>query len=325
MPTSSDSDRADQSAPTDGEFEELAIAEDELIDAYIRNDLSPDERNLFKNALLGSPQLRERLHFAKLLAKEVSSAFPGELVEPIPKQSHHPSGVEDSGRRKWKDLFGLSLIPRPALRLAFGALVVLILLGGVALFAGWWKLNEQTQKLAAERKTLELQKQELEKAAADQRLRSDQQTAELYQAREQLDQDRKRFETLRQAQVEGEKTRSQNSDGLIATLFLSPNLTRSSIEPTELPVGPRISKIKIELGLEAVDYPRYHAVIKDSHQSVVYQRRVQLARSSKALILRVPASSLPSGSYTVELSGIASSGAAEVVSEYRFSVSRAEQ
>src|SRR5436190_13224029 len=143
MPIRNDSNPANEPAPTDAEFEELAIAEDELIDAYLRNDLPADERDLFKKALLRSPRLRERLQFAKLLAKEMSSAFPAELAESHPEQPHHPFPVEDSRQRKWKNLFGLSLIPRPAWRLALGAAVVLISFGGIALFAGWWKLNEQ--------------------------------------------------------------------------------------------------------------------------------------------------------------------------------------
>src|SRR5437016_7760505 len=250
MPTTSDTNSMSDLPPTDGEFEELAIAEEELIDAYLRKELSADERKLFENALHGSSELRERLHFASLLLKEVSSTpQPQTLVSQI-DHSSHPSEVAFRSLRKWRHFFGPSFMPKPAFRLALAACVVLILLGGAALLAGWMNLRRESQRLAAERTTLEQQQQALEKSAAEQQSRSEQLTAEIMKGRQQLEEDRKRFEELRGAQIAGEKSQSQTPAGIIATLLITPGLMRGPGGPAELLVAPGTSKIKLELGLE---------------------------------------------------------------------------
>ena len=82
----------------------------------------------------------------------------------------------------------------------------------------------------------------------------------------------------------------------------------------------------IELGLEAVDYARYQALIKTARNVELYQQRnLKPTRSSKAVALKVSASSLPAGDYTVYLSGMTSSGATEVVGEYSFRVIRKQE
>ena len=325
MPTSSDTNLMSDLPPTDGEFEELAIAEEELIDAYLRNELSADERKLFANALHGSSELRERLHFASLLLKEVSSTpQPQTLVSQI-DHSSHPSEVAFRSLRKWRHFFGPSFMPKPAFRLALAACVVLILLGGAALLAGWMNLRRESQRLAAERTTLEQQQQALEKSAAEQQSRSAQLTAEILTERQQLEDDRKRLE-LRRVQIAGEQTSSRTSVATLAHLFLPPGLTRGAGPPKELRIQPGVAKIKLELGLEAVDYARYQALIKTARNVELYQQRnLKPTRSSKAVALKVSASSLPAGDYTVYLSGTTSSGATEVVGEYSFRVIRKQE
>ena len=52
----------------DGVFEEIEIAEDELIDAYARGSLSSADRERFESKLLKSERVAERVEFAKLLS-----------------------------------------------------------------------------------------------------------------------------------------------------------------------------------------------------------------------------------------------------------------
>src|SRR5947207_5253847 len=52
----------------DNQFEELEIAEDELIDHYVRNELSDRDRKGFEAAMLSSRRLSERVKFARALA-----------------------------------------------------------------------------------------------------------------------------------------------------------------------------------------------------------------------------------------------------------------
>lgn len=316
MPAKSDVKSISDLPPADGEFEELAIAEEEFLDAYIRNELAAEERILFEKALRDSSRLRDRLHFARLLVKEVSTV-PQPLAA-APRPSPDRSQVESRSLRKWTDFLTPSFVSQLAFRFALAAGVLVLLLGGGGLLAGWLKLRSESQQRAAERALLEQQRQALENKTAEQQSRSAQQTAELIREKQQLEQERKQIEELRGAQIAG----AQMPAATVATLFLAPDLTRGSGGPAELSIAPGTSKIKLELGLESVDYSKYRAVIQNAQSIPVYRQSLRPRRSSKALVLLVPASSLPPGYYAIALSGIASSGSAEIAGEYLFSVSR---
>jgi hypothetical protein len=56
---------------TDDEFfEELEIAEDELSDDYVSNELTPDQRRRFEQFFLISPERQGKLRFARALARQ---------------------------------------------------------------------------------------------------------------------------------------------------------------------------------------------------------------------------------------------------------------
>jgi len=68
---------------TDDEFfEELQVVEDEVIDAYLNEKLSPKARSNFEKYFLASPERSEQLQFARVFDRYVSSqtvAAPPEL------------------------------------------------------------------------------------------------------------------------------------------------------------------------------------------------------------------------------------------------------
>ena len=302
----------------DQEFEELEIAEEELIDAYVRNQLSEGERKLLEKGLLNSSRLVERLHFARLLAKEVTST--PQQQPAAADASIDLSDVEADHVPWWRRFFGPAFRPQPAFGFALGVCLILLLLGGGALFAGWVKLRRDSQQLAIERSTLEQQRQALERRSAEQQSATDQHNAELLRAREQQERDRKLIEELERALTQGEQPNSQRP-AAVATLFVFPGLTRGG-EGHELVVSPGVSKIKLELGLETVDYASYRAVIKTAQGAEILRQAGLKPRSSRAgklVALEFPARHFPPGDYTVLLSGIAPTGA-EPVNDYAFRI-----
>ena len=56
----------------DEAFQKVLNAEDDLIDAYARGELSTEHRRLFEKRFLSSAQERERLRFARMLASAVA-------------------------------------------------------------------------------------------------------------------------------------------------------------------------------------------------------------------------------------------------------------
>src|SRR3982074_150334 len=101
------------------DFEEIEIAEEELIEAYVQGELSLDERRLLEKGLRSSPELVERLHFARLLADTADRTAVAEAVSDRPLDPFPPA------RKTWWP-FGLRLGPRPAFQMAFAACALII-------------------------------------------------------------------------------------------------------------------------------------------------------------------------------------------------------
>lgn len=308
----------------DQEFEELAIAEEELIDAYVLNKLPADERSLVKKGLLSSPRLVERLHFARLLAKEVSSVPQPQtsvsVVEPeASDQLHGPAGEHVPW---WKSFLGSS--PRPAFQMVLAAGVILVFLGSFALLAGWMKLRSKSQRFDSGLAALEKQRQELEKQSAEQQSRSEQLSVELQKERQLREQNEKLIEALKRSQKQNDQSSSLGS--IVASLVLFPGSTRDISGGNELIVSRGTSTVRLKLALEANDYSSYGVVIKNAEGVEVFQRNGLKSQSGKFVTLQIPAQILPAGpDYTARLSGITSSGAAEPVSDYAFRITLREK
>ncbi len=64
----------------EGVFEQMLIAEEELVDAYARGELSDGERRQFEKNFLTSARGRERVHFSQALVGAVSDARPSAVT-----------------------------------------------------------------------------------------------------------------------------------------------------------------------------------------------------------------------------------------------------
>lgn len=101
-----------------GYFDLLLMAEDDLIDEYLRGDLSVDERERFEAHFLCSPERRKKLNFGMALKGYISAE----------SAAHGRKAINTRpGYGWWKPLFSA-----PFMRLAAAAIIVVVL--GVA---GW--------------------------------------------------------------------------------------------------------------------------------------------------------------------------------------------
>lgn len=64
-------------------FAELLAAETELIDRYVRNELSPHEHEQFETHFLNSAARRQRVEFARALAELADQASAGTASSPL--------------------------------------------------------------------------------------------------------------------------------------------------------------------------------------------------------------------------------------------------
>jgi len=84
----------------DREFlDALEAAEADLIDAWVRGELSPSERRAFERRFLTSPQRRNKVEFARALAKVTSESKPVEAPQKTFRR--WPFGMQWSPALQW--------------------------------------------------------------------------------------------------------------------------------------------------------------------------------------------------------------------------------
>lgn len=116
----------------DDYFELLTIMEDELIDEYINDDLTDEDRKRFEAFFLYTPERREKLRFAQTLKEYVSQATTAEEIKPAP--IHRPAW--------WKQP-----LSSPYLRLAAAAVIVIGL--GLGIWRAFIYQPEASKGIAA--------------------------------------------------------------------------------------------------------------------------------------------------------------------------------
>ena len=275
----------------DAEFEEFEIAEEELIDRYVRGELSPQERDQLEKTFARSPRLIQRVQIARVLASRLAP----EKVTVV--QTPQPARARLSW---WQSLFGSPNASRaPAMAVGFS--VLLLLLGGATLFAAYLSLREQSRQIAAQQAELEHRQRELDQQAANLKAQTD--------------------ELARRVQLPSETPSPQVSptpqaSAPVVFLTLSAGVTRSVGGSRTARLRPETSEVQLTLDLRDTSYPSYRATIINADRGEVFSRdglRQQAAR----LTLRVPAKQLPPGDYYVSVYG---GPANESVADYPFRI-----
>jgi anti-sigma factor RsiW len=132
-----DSARLEERLLMDGGFyDELLIAEDELIDLYLRDKLSPTERQSFETHFLSAPERKQKLRFARALHKYVGLA-----AESIEEQKPEDALTETRRVVKLsptKNFFWFLPFTNRTVSYSFAAAILLVI-GGVSwlVFNSW--------------------------------------------------------------------------------------------------------------------------------------------------------------------------------------------
>jgi len=301
----------------EAKFEDLELAEDELIDAYVREELSTEEQRQFETRIRKSPRLIERVYFARALAERVSNHVRQEnevstdpaiaaslpILKPVPW---------------WRQLFG----QQPGFRVAFAACLVLLLVGSAALVAGWLRVRSASERMAVERAALQRQEDDLDKQLSEQRNKTSQLTNDLEATREQLAAELKRIDDLEH----GRQRENPNSRllGPVFSVFLSPGLPRGGPgSKPELKIAPSTSAVQLNILLERNDYRSYNLSVTTVGGAVVWTQKNLKPRntgSTHLLTLSVPAHLLSSHDYIVNVAGVSAPAEAQSVNDYQFRI-----
>jgi hypothetical protein len=295
-------ERLDELSVVDDEFAaRLDTVESDLVDAYVRGELSGDTLAKFQSVYLSSPRRRQKVAFAESLY-----SLGGKHLSPAATNRLEPA---KGALRLWLGLFAL-----PRLALAGGLAMLLAI---TALLVDNLHLRDGMRQATVERAALQQRERDLQ-TRLDNEHASDAQTAsELEQVRKSL------------AQLDNSTAAKHVASQLtslpvsVVAFVLAPQVRGGTQMPVlSLPQG--TTRVDFHLDLETNDFPHYRVTLKSLQDDKVLWHSGQLTAVTKgqssALSTSVPANLLQPQGYELDLTGTPSGGEGELVSSYVFRV-----
>jgi hypothetical protein len=286
----------------------ITAVENDLIDEYVRNELSETERRRFESRFLASAERRKRVAFAKALAGVTSPA-------PVVETARTP--VVASRAVSWREsleAFIGGLIPVP--RFAMGVAMVVLLGGSLSLVGEMLRLRSQINHLQAENQS---RQSELQRQFESEQRRSEELIARLNQEKQQREQT---DESLRQL---SETAETPAPKPVIASLILLPGISRGAGDKPRLVLPENARLVRLNIGIEPEEpYKTYAVELRTVSGRPVWNREnltVRDRRGARAIGLTLPATALKPGEYELRLKGMAD-GKSEDVGFYYFSVTK---
>lgn len=285
----------------------ITAVENDLIDEYVRHELSETERRRFEDRFLASAERRKRVEFARALA----------TVAPEIAVVEKPAAIS------WRDslkafIRGLN----PAGQFALAAIMLLLVLGGAWLLTETLRLRSQFTRLQAENQARQSERQTLEQQIEAERKRNEELTARLNQEKQQREQT---DESLRQLSETADST-TPAPRPIIAALTLLPGVSRGGGEKPSLAMPQNARLVRLQIGIDPEDqYKSFAAELRTVAGRQIWTREHLTARTRKgarSIGLTVPATALKPGEYELKLSGQTEGGATEDVGFYYFSVKK---
>ncbi len=271
-------------------YQELLIAEDELIDAYVRGELPAPERAVFEQRRLTSPHLRERVEFAQTLFNSLSD-----------KAVVVPARADDDSISWWQSLAAALAMRRPALGFGVAAALLVILLGGL------WFLTEKLRTPAPEQAKIIQPPPVIPRESPTpggtpepQQLAGDEVTP------------------IRTPVTET----PERTAPVLATFTLTPGLVRGAGGAEPLVLRAVVTDVRLRLTLDSEPYEKYRATISTPEGTRVWSGELSNGSSKKSSLLNLslPANLFKNGDYVLDLSGANAPGKWESVADYSFRI-----
>jgi hypothetical protein len=278
----------------DAFFERLKIAEDELVDEYLGNELLQSERERFELSFLTTPEGRQQVSFNTAFNRYVSKAAASRRPQPVPAPPHRGAFASMLAFFSGQGRFATA---------ALVAACLLLIVSGV-LGVRLWQLHGQVELMRAsgQQGTEELQQQLAEEQARSAQLAEDLQ--------------RQKADNLDLAQQIAELTERHEHPELVVkgsqqerafALVLSPGTLRSGGQIPELKLRPGVDSYIVILRLEEDRFRSYSALLRTVFANAPLPLSVNLSatgpRSARSVIVRLPVSVLDKGDYRLLLYG----------------------
>ncbi len=294
-------------------FEQILKTESELVDNYVRGQMSSHEREQFEHSYLAHPRRRERVKFAEALATRLDE------IEAPATAAKQPAWTMS----RWQRLLGVLRGQRSMLGFST-ALVLLVMVGGVWFFIEGRHVrreSSQATQVDQERRERDLQQQrerELEQRVATERKQAEELTAE----RERLQ--RAQQQTTQPAPIPPLRAATAPT---FVTLLLTVGGVRGAGTgqmPT-LVIPPGTAQARLQLNLKENDYPNYRVSLQAVGGREIFSQqglKPRPAKSGASFVLTVPAHKLAAGDYILTLKGVSQDGEIDDLSKSIFRVEK---
>jgi hypothetical protein len=282
-----EAERLDELSIADDEFAtRLSAIENDLVDSYVRGELSGSTLEQFKSSYLSSATRRQKVVFAQTFCGFADNSAKVSALLASGARDRVLVGAPDlSQRRSWRRYLA---VPQPSLQWSFaGAALLMALMAGYLLLNNA-RLQNQLTHAQAERTALEQRQQQLQK-----------QLSEVPRLPEQTH--------VEQSQI-------------VSLVLAPPTRGWARIATVIVPKG--TNEVNARLQLDGDDFATYQVSLRDPATDRILWRSQALkpafSGDSKAVSLRLPANLLRSQNYVFELSGLSQAGATEFISGYPF-------
>jgi hypothetical protein len=295
-----EAERLDELSIADDEFAwRLRAAEDDLVDAYVRGELSGETLERFRTVYLVSPQRRQKVGFAgALLAYGQRNVAPASDARPETAASRLIPAAKRStqGHERGRSATGVFA------QWALAAAAAVAIAGAAYLFVENRRLRDEVSQTQALRS-------EVEQSARGLRTELEQERSTNAAIRDELTRLRESLQSLRVPPLR--------------PLVLLP-LRRGGSQTATVTLPSGAQQVPFRLRLESDDFPRYEAALRDPATGQAVWRSGRLAARAdgpdRYVELQVPAALLKQQNYTLELAGRPPTGGAELVSSYAFRI-----
>lgn len=295
-------------------FENLLVAEDELIEAYLCGNLVNADKNKFEDVFLTTPKRRERVAFARQMLGNIKDKNTSKKTETV-----------SLAVSVWKGLLDLFKQPKFALGSAFAVFVLLL---------GGWFLWQTSEKPVVVINT--------PPPTPSVSVTPTQPNVETTQVTptpkftENVNQANKNVNKPNYENRQIEKEANFNKANLninvrkpppenvkipVSTLALFAGGVRGDGKISQLDLPKNSPGANLQLNLESQDYNIYRTEIVDQNGDVIYQSKNAAAKKAK-LYTFIPAGKLKRGDYIVKVYGKKPNGQDESVADYQFRVNQ---
>lgn len=309
-----EADFCDEASITNDDFaEELEAVENELVDDYVRHELSADDLKQFEAVYLLSPLRRKKVDFARSLQAYGAKTFAAEQSIASTSVELSPAVVKLI-KKNWFDF--------PAFNLSWGLAAAATCL---FFFSGWffWQgLQERRQANQAQTEFAALQKheRELQTQIHQQQSANEESAQELARVRTQLAA-LEQQKNLHQQVAKNEPSPELLTKPKTVNFSLAPQ-TRGIGQVAALTVPADATAASFNLRLESDDFTAYKISLRDNAANKIIWQSGKHKANGESLLFTVPANLLRGQSYAFAVTGIAADRAAEPLNSYLFRVIR---